>query len=60
MAGRAPDDYKNPEHFFARTCFTRALVENTSLVLRRLGAQTSNAAPVQTLVTQMGGRKTHC
>ena len=34
VARRAPGDYKNPDHFFARTCFTRALRENVSLVLR--------------------------
>jgi len=59
VAGTAPDDYREPAHFFARTCFTRALVENTSLVLRRLAGQTSNTSPVQTLITQMGGGKTH-
>ena len=59
VTGTAPDDYKNPEQFFGRTCFTKALRENTSLVLRRLAGQTSNTAPVQTLVTQMGGGKTH-
>jgi hypothetical protein len=59
VAGRAPDDYKNPDQFFERTCFTKALCENTSLVLRRLAGQTSNTAPVQTLITQMGGGKTH-
>src|SRR5438093_6750711 len=59
VAGIAPDDYKKPEQFFARTCFTRALRENTGLVLRRLAGKTENTAPVQTLVTQMGGGKTH-
>jgi len=59
VAGTAPDDYKKPEQFFSRTCFTRALVDNTSLVLRRLDGQTADTAPVQTLVTQMGGGKTH-
>lgn len=59
IAGTAPDDYKKPDQFFSRTCFTRALVDNTSLVLRRLAGQTANTAPVQTLVTQMGGGKTH-
>jgi predicted AAA+ superfamily ATPase len=24
VAGSAPDDYKKPEQFFSRTCFTRA------------------------------------
>src|SRR5437868_2194664 len=59
VAGTAPDDYKKPEEFFARTCFTRALRENSGLVLRRLAGKTENTAPVQTLVTQMGGGKTH-
>ncbi len=59
VAGTAPDDYKKPEQFFSRTCFTRALVENSGLVLRRLAGKTENTAPVQTLVTQMGGGKTH-
>ena len=59
VAGTAPDDYKKPEQFFSRTCFTRALRENSGLVLRRLAGKTENTAPVQTLVTQMGGGKTH-
>ena len=59
VAGTAPDDYQKPEQFFARTCFTKALVENSGLVLRRLAGKTENTAPVQTLVTQMGGGKTH-
>src|SRR6267154_4633897 len=59
VAGTAPDDYKKPEQFFARTCFTRALRENSGMVLRRLAGMTENTAPVQTLVTQMGGGKTH-
>ncbi len=59
VAGTAPEDYQKPDQFFARTCFTRALRENTGLVLRRLAGKTENTAPVQTLVTQMGGGKTH-
>jgi hypothetical protein len=59
VAGTAPDDYQKPEQFFSRTCFTKALVENSGLVLRRLAGKTENTAPVQTLVTQMGGGKTH-
>ncbi|MGA7500475.1 MAG: DUF499 domain-containing protein, partial [Isosphaeraceae bacterium] len=39
--------------------FTRALRDNSGLVLRRLAGKTENTAPVQTLVTQMGGGKTH-
>jgi hypothetical protein len=59
VAGSAPDDYQKPEQFFSRTCFTRALRENSGLVLRRLAGKTENAAPVQTALTQMGGGKTH-
>jgi hypothetical protein len=59
VAGSAPDDYKKPEQFFSRTCFTRALRDNSGLVLRRLAGKTENTASVQTLVTQMGGGKTH-
>jgi hypothetical protein len=58
-AGNAPDDYKYPVKFFARTCFTRALNEHAGMVIRRLSGETSNAAPVLTLVTQFGGGKTH-
>lgn len=58
-AGRGPDDYRRPEQFFARTCFTRALKEHLGMVLRRLAGRTENSAPVMTLVTQFGGGKTH-
>ena len=59
VAGTAPQDYRDAEAFFARTCFTRALREHTAMVLRRLAGETANAAPVMTLVTQFGGGKTH-
>lgn len=59
VAGTAPDDYREPEQFFSRTCFTRALCDNSGSVLRRLAGKTENTTPVQTLVTQMGGGKTH-
>lgn len=55
----APEDYRDPDKFFARTCFTRALREHTGMVLRRLVGQTANTAPVLTLITQFGGGKTH-
>jgi predicted AAA+ superfamily ATPase len=57
--GNAPADYRKPELFFARNYFTRALREHTGMVLRRLAGQTTNTAPVMTLVTQFGGGKTH-
>ncbi len=59
VAGTAPEDYRDAEAFFARTCFTRALRDHTAMVLRRLSGETVNAAPVTTLVTQFGGGKTH-
>ncbi len=55
----APEDYRDPKQFFARTCFTRALREHAGMVLRRLSGQTANTAPVMTLITQFGGGKTH-
>lgn len=58
-ANRGPDDYRKPEQFFARTCFTRALKEHMGMVLRRLAGRTEHSAPVMTLVTQFGGGKTH-
>ncbi len=59
VAGTAPEDYRDPAQFFARTCFTRALREHTAMVLRRLSGKTENTAPVLTLITQFGGGKTH-
>src|SRR5947208_8344996 len=59
VAGTAPVDYREPAHFFARTCFTRALREHAGMVLRRLAGKTENSAPVLTLITQFGGGKTH-
>src|SRR6267378_1715593 len=58
-AGTAPKDYLDPEKFFDRTCFTRALTEHLGLVLRRLSGETQNTAPVLSLITQFGGGKTH-
>lgn len=57
--GTAPEDYKNAEQFFARTCFTSALKEHCAMTLKRLGGNTTNTAPVMTLITQFGGGKTH-
>ncbi len=59
IAGTAPEDYRDPQQFFARTCFTRALREHAGMVLRRLSGRTDNTAPVLTLITQFGGGKTH-
>jgi hypothetical protein len=59
VAGTAPEDYRDPAQFFARTCFTRALREHAGMVLRRLSGLSENTAPVLTLITQFGGGKTH-
>ncbi|RJX17621.1 MAG: ATP-binding protein [Desulforudis sp.] len=59
IAKTAPEDYREPEQFFKRTCFTRALREHAGMVLRRLSGETANTAPVMTLITQFGGGKTH-
>lgn len=59
VGGTAPEDYRDPEKFFSRTCFTRALKEHAGMVLRRLAGETANTAPVLTLITQFGGGKTH-
>jgi len=45
VAGTAPEDYRDPAQFFARTCFTRALREHAGMVLRRLSGRTENTAP---------------
>jgi hypothetical protein len=58
-AGTAPEDYRDAAKFFSRTYFTRALIEHAGMVLRRLGGETENTAPVLTLITQFGGGKTH-
>jgi Predicted ATPase (AAA+ superfamily) len=59
VAKTAPDDYRDPAQFFARTCFTRALREHAGMVLQRLSGRTENTASVLTLITQFGGGKTH-
>jgi hypothetical protein len=59
VAGTAPEDYRKPDLFFARTCFTRALREHAGMVLRRLFGRTENTTPVLTLITQFGGGKTY-
>ena len=59
IAGNAPEDYREPDKFFSRTCFTRALRKHAGMVLRRLCGETADTAPVMTLVTQFGGGKTH-
>ena len=31
LAGKAPEDYRDPEKFFSRTCFTRALKDHAGM-----------------------------
>src|SRR4030043_453935 len=59
VANKGPADYRKPEQFFSRTCFTRALVDHAGMVLRRVAGETANTSPVLTLITQFGGGKTH-
>src|SRR4030066_942388 len=59
IARSAPEDYREPERFFERTCFTRALREHAGMVLRRLSGETANTAPVMPPITAFGGGKTH-
>lgn len=59
IAKKAPEDYRDPKQFFARTTFTRALKEQITVVLRRLNGETQNAPPVLSMITQFGGGKTH-
>ncbi len=57
-AGTAPEDYTDPNKFFARTCLTQALREHVAMVLRRLNGEIVNAPPVLSLITQFGGGET--
>ena len=59
VAGKAPEDYRDPAQFLSRTVFTGALRKHLGMVLRRLDGRTANTAPVLSLVTQFGGGKTH-
>ena len=59
VAGTAPEDYQDARSFLDRTCLTAGLIENASLVLRRLAGKTRNTAPVLSLISGFGGGKTH-
>lgn len=59
VAGKAPEDYRDPQKFFARNVVTRAFKDHAGKVLRRLAGKTENTAPVLSLITQFGGGKTH-
>ena len=51
VAGTAPEDYRDPAQFFARTCFTRALREHAGMVLRRLSGRTDSTSLMEFAVT---------
>ncbi len=57
--GRAPQDYQEPERFFARTYFTAAYLKMTVDVMRRLAGDVVGTSPGINLTTQFGGGKTH-
>jgi hypothetical protein len=42
VSGKGPADYRDPEKFFARTSFRRALREHTGMALRRLAGETQD------------------
>ncbi len=56
---RAPEDYRNPELFFARTFLTQTLLTLSSQVARRLSGNMEETSAVFNLATQFGGGKTH-
>lgn len=57
--GRAPDDYRDPRRFFARTYLTDAFRKMGAEVLRRLAGEHLGTSPGINLTTQFGGGKTH-
>lgn len=59
VSGTAPDDYRNPSQFFARTHITAAMEDQIGTILRRLTGETEGAPPVMSFVTPFGGGKTH-
>jgi len=59
VAKSAPEDYRDPAKFCARTFFGQALTDYCRMVLRRLVGETVGTSPVLSLLTQFGGGKTH-
>lgn len=57
--GRAHDDYTRPERFFDRTFMTKALLDLSSQVVRRLAGIKVETSAVFNMATQFGGGKTH-
>ena len=57
--GRAPEDYQEPERFFARTYITQNLLGLSAEVVRRLSGIKVETSAVFNMATQFGGGKTH-
>ena len=55
--GSAPDEYRNPEAFYARTYVTEGMKQLLVTVARRLNGRGGD--PVIELKTNFGGGKTH-
>lgn len=58
-AGRAAEDYQDPERFYERTFLTKNLTLLISQVLRRLAGEITETSAVFNMATQFGGGKTH-
>lgn len=52
-------DYREPDRFFERNYWTKAMREVAAQVARRLAGNTVETSPVFNLATQFGGGKTH-
>ena len=57
MDGSAPDEYRNPEAFYARTYVTEGMKQLLTTVVQRLNGRGGD--PVIELKTNFGGGKTH-
>lgn len=57
--GNAPDVYRVPEQFFARTYLTQNLTGLAAEVVRRLTGEKTQTSAVFNMATQFGGGKTH-
>src|SRR5215813_10191005 len=56
---RAPDVYRKPEQFFARTYLTQNLIDFAAQAIRRLSEEKTETSAVFNMATQFGGGKTH-
>ena len=57
--GTAREDYKKPDHFFAKTFLSANLLDLAAQTVRRMSGETSHTSPVFNLATNFGGGKTH-